>query len=153
MSLLLGVAVGLGSGVLSGGDADAGSSPATVPVEPATCAEAQVAWSRAATAQVSMSADEPRTLRSGFTRARDALAGVRPPDPVVSDWQLVLDYLSTVASAVEEADGDGAVSEAVAGALGTLDTPAMTAASDRVTTYLRGDCAADGTGSADSDGS
>ncbi|WP_188521786.1 hypothetical protein [Isoptericola cucumis] len=154
VSLLLGVAVGLGSGVLgdAGGAAASGEASAAVPVEPATCAEAQVAWSRAATAQVAMSADQPRTLRTGFTRARDALAAVRPPEPVVADWQVVLDYLSTVATAVEKADGDDDVPGAVAGALESLDTPAMSAASDRVTTYLRDDCGASSDGAADDAG-
>jgi hypothetical protein len=139
LALALGLVVGAGT-------RDAGGPPPPSGLA-ATCAEAQGAWARSAASQVRMSAEDPSSLRRGFRDAADALAGVLPPEPVAEDWQSVLDYLTAVAAAVEERAGDAvedddAVTSAVANAMGDLDTAAMTAASDRVTRYLKEDCAA-----------
>ncbi|WP_344246742.1 hypothetical protein [Isoptericola hypogeus] len=140
VGLLLGVATGLGVDVLGGGSPP--DARPEVSVEPATCAQAQVAWSRAAAAQVAMSGDDPGTLRRGFVEASAALTTASPPEPVAADWRTVSDYLAAVAAALEDVKGDSEVTGAVAGALDELDTPAMTAAFDRVTRYLKAGCAA-----------
>jgi len=129
---------GVGLGLLTG----PGLATAADAGPPATCAEAQTAWARAAAAQVRMSPDDPQSLRDGFVDARDAVDAVRSPTAVAADWQVIRDYLGTMAEAVEGVDGDAAVQAAVKGALGGLDTPAMTQASDRITTYLKGECGA-----------
>jgi hypothetical protein len=103
------------------------------------CAVVQAAWSQSASLQVGMSVDDPASLRHGFVGARDALAGVRPPDDVLEDWRTVTDYVGTVADTVEAAD-EGDVAAAVASAIAELDTAAMTQASNRVTTFLKDGC-------------
>lgn len=149
LALALGLGAGLAAGAVAGPEAGPQGS-----VAPASCAETKDAWARAAQAQLRLSADEPATLQRGFRDARDALSAVRPPAPVADDWDVVLDYLSTVTDAVEEevagAHGAGedpeAVTAAVASAMGDLDTTAMTAASGRITAFLKEDCGAAGDG-------
>lgn len=111
---------------------------------PDACPEVQAAWSRSASLQVEMTADDPATLRRGFVGARDALAEVRPPTEVRDDWRTVATYVGAVAEEIEAA-GEGEVASAVARALADLDTQAMTAASNRVTTFLKAGCGANGT--------
>ncbi|MFD6134230.1 hypothetical protein [Isoptericola sp. NPDC060257] len=139
LSLLLGLGVGVAAGFV----ADAG-----VPAEavlsagpPDECPVVQAAWSRAASLQIGMTADDPATLRRGFVGARDALAEVRPPTEVRDDWLTVATYVSVVADEIEAA-GEDEVASAVADALADLDTAAMTAASNRVTTFLKAGCGA-----------
>lgn len=144
----LALALGLGAGLASGAVPGPRAEPADGAVAPASCAETKDAWARAARAQLRLSADDPATLQRGFRDARDALSAVRPPAAVADDWEVVLGYLSAVTEAVEEeaagAHGAGqdpeAVTAAVAGAMGDLDTAAMTQASDRVTAFLKEDC-------------
>ncbi|MCK9792929.1 hypothetical protein M1843_04095 [Isoptericola sp. 4D.3] len=140
LSLAAGLGAGFASGLVTG---PAVSATAGLPSGPPDeCAVVQAAWSRSASLQIGMSVDEPDTLRRGFLGARDALAEVRPPDAVLDDWQTVTTYVGTVADTIEEAD-QGEVASAVASALAELDTGAMTAASDRVTTFLKAGCSTD----------
>ena len=142
-----GVALVAGIGAAAGvdlirGDAQGSSDVATAAVvSPEVCASAQVAWSRAASAQVQMDAESPKSLRTGFVGARDNLSKVDPPGAVITDWATVLTYVTAAADAAQAAEDDE-VEEAVAGALQEHDTEAMTAASQRITEYLGADCAA-----------
>ncbi|RZS62930.1 hypothetical protein EV386_3286 [Xylanimonas ulmi] len=145
VALVAAAAVALGAGLATG--AARAGSPAddadALPASPEQCAAAQVAWAQSASSQVGMTADNPATLRTGFRGASEALAEAVPPPAVAADWDAVKDYVDTVAQAVDKVDaGDGdAITAAVGAALSTLDTTATTAASARVTAYLRGDCA------------
>ncbi|MGW8567506.1 hypothetical protein [Isoptericola sp. NPDC055881] len=140
VALLAGLGAGFATGLVPGSGDDA------LPDGPAdACGVVQAAWSRSASLQVGMTVDDPESLRHGFVGARDALADVRPPDAVAADWRTVTSYVGTVADAVESADEDD-VAAAVASAIATLDTDAMTQASDRITTFLKDDC---GAGTAD----
>ncbi|MEL7977213.1 hypothetical protein AAG589_15215 [Isoptericola sp. F-RaC21] len=143
LALLAGLGAGFASGVVSDRGAPAAVVDLTGP--PDECPVVQAAWSRSAALQVEMTADDPATLRRGFLGARDALADAVPPAAVRDDWQTVATYVGTVADRIEQADEDD-VAAAVAGALAALDTEAMTAASNRVTTFLK-----DGCGAADAD--
>lgn len=140
----LAAGIGAGAGLdLIRGSAGAASDVATAAVvSPEVCAAAQVAWSRAASAQVRMDAESPKSLRTGFVGARDNLSKVDPPAAVITDWATVLTYVTAAADAAQEAEDDE-VAEAVAGALQQHDTEAMTAASQRITDYLGTDCAPD----------
>ncbi|MFE5309654.1 hypothetical protein [Isoptericola sp. NPDC056605] len=139
VALLLGMGVGVASGFVADAGAPAEAVLAAGP--PDECPVVQAAWSRSASLQVEMTADDPATLRRGFVGARDALAEVRPPTEVRDDWLTVATYVGAVADEIEAA-GEGEVATAVAEALAELDTPAMTAASNRVTTFLKDDCGA-----------
>ncbi|NOV95958.1 hypothetical protein [Isoptericola halotolerans] len=142
LALVAGVGAGAAADLL-GRDAEASTDAATaavVEVTPEVCAAAQVAWSRAASAQVRMDVESPRSLRTGFVGARDALSKVDPPGAVITDWATVLTYVTTAADATQDVEDDE-VEDAVAGALAELDTDKMTAASQRITEYLGGDCA------------
>lgn len=139
VALLLGMGVGVASGFV----ADAGA-PAEVVLAagpPDECPVVRAAWSKSASLQIGMTADDPATLRRGFVGARDALADVRPPTEVRDDWLTVATYVGTVADEIEAA-GEDEVASAVADALADLDTAAMTAASNRVTTFLKDGCGA-----------
>ncbi|MCL1871420.1 MAG: hypothetical protein FWF90_13545 [Promicromonosporaceae bacterium] len=116
-----------------------GAAAATTPEQ---CAVAQVAWAESASQQVAMVADKPGTLRSGFMGARKALDTVAPPPGVSDDWKTVTHYVDTVAKAVEpvKATDGAAITAAVGKAINGLDTKAATAASARVTTYLKAGC-------------
>ncbi|MFD6179302.1 MULTISPECIES: hypothetical protein [unclassified Isoptericola] len=132
---MTGIGAGFASGLLPGAADDA-----ALPDGPADeCAVVQAAWSQSASLQVGMRVDDPASLRHGFVGARDALAGVRPPDAVLADWRTVTDYVGTVADTVEAAD-EADVAAAVASAIAELDTTAMTQASNRVTTFLKDGC-------------
>lgn len=133
---------GLGTGVLTGSVAGADAVAGVADGPPVTCAEAQQAWAQAASAQVTMSSEDPQSLRQGFVAARDAVVTVSPPTAIVDEWEVVGEYLATVAQAVEAAGGDAYVQVAVKEALSDLDTTAMTQASDKVTTYLKAGCGA-----------
>jgi triacylglycerol esterase/lipase EstA (alpha/beta hydrolase family) len=113
------------------------------PTTPEQCQAIQAAWTASASHQVGMTADDPVTLREGFMGARDALADAPVPSGVADDWALVTHYLDTVAAAVAEVvPTDGEAITAVVGAtLADLNTPEVTAASARITTYLTGGCA------------
>jgi hypothetical protein len=141
----LALMAGLGAGFASGLVADAGGAAEddVLAGPPDECAVVQAAWSRSATLQLGMSADDPATLRRGFVGARDALADVRPPTAVRDDWRTVTAYVGTVADEIELV-GEDKVSATVAEALAGLDTSAMTAASNRVTTFLKDGCAEPG---------
>jgi hypothetical protein len=135
VAVIAGLGVGAVTGLIGSGQPAAAS--------PAQCASAQVAWTESASNQVQMSADDPATLRSGFLGARTALSEATPPPVIAADWKVVKDYVDTVAKAVEPlrtSDG-AAISDAVGVALSHLDTAAATAASTRVTAYLKADCA------------
>ncbi|MFI2105187.1 hypothetical protein ACH436_17990 [Isoptericola sp. NPDC019693] len=139
VALLLGMGVGLAAGFV----ADAGAPAEVVLAQgpPDECPVVQAAWSRSASLQVGMTADDPETLRRGFLGARDALVEVSPPAAVRDDWGTVASYVGAVADAIEAA-GEDEVDAAVAEALAGLDTGAMTAASNRVTTFLKDGCGA-----------
>ncbi|MEU2199910.1 hypothetical protein [Isoptericola sp. NPDC019482] len=137
VALLLGLGVGVASGFVWEAGAPAEVVLAAGP--PDECPVVQAAWSRSASLQVGMTADDPATLERGFVGARDALTEVRPPAEVRDDWITVATYVGAVADEIEAAD-EGEVAAAVAGALAGLDTEAMTAASNRVTTFLKADC-------------
>ncbi|MFC7879038.1 hypothetical protein [Isoptericola sp. NPDC057391] len=139
VALLLGLGVGLASGFVADAGAPAEAVLAAGP--PDECPVVQAAWSQSASLQVGMTADDPATLRRGFVGARDALAEVTPPAEVRDDWLVVATYVGTVADEIEAAD-EGQVASAVAHALADLDTAAMTAASNRVTTFLKDGCGA-----------
>ncbi len=141
LALVAGVGAGAGLDVVGGaGDSAPAPTAALLTTEPETCATAQVAWSRAAAAQVQMDLESPRSLRTGFVTARDALTGLTPPAEVAADWSTVATYVTVVADAAEEAK-NSEVEAAVAEAMSGLDTAAMTTASERVTTHLAADCA------------
>ncbi|HWV77963.1 MAG TPA: hypothetical protein VN027_11705 [Isoptericola sp.] len=139
VALLLGLGVGVASGFVWQAGAPAEALLEAGP--PDECPVVQAAWSRSASLQVGMTADDPATLRRGFVGARDALAEARPPAEVRDDWLTVATYVGEVADEIEAADEDE-VATAVAEALAGLDTQAMTAASNRVTTFLKADCGA-----------
>ncbi|MFE5293193.1 hypothetical protein ACFQ8T_13540 [Isoptericola sp. NPDC056618] len=139
LSLLLGLGVGVAAGFVA--DAGAPAEAVLSAGPPDECPVVQAAWSRAASLQIGMTADDPATLRRGFVGARDALAEVRPPTEVRDDWLTVATYVSVVADEIEAA-GEDEVASAVADALANLDTAAMTAASNRVTTFLKAGCGA-----------
>ncbi|PRZ09491.1 hypothetical protein BCE75_102204 [Isoptericola sp. CG 20/1183] len=141
-ALLAGVGAGAAVDLVRGGAETSTDVATAAVVSPEVCAAAQVAWSRAASAQVRMDAESPRSLRTGFVGARDYLSKVDPPAAVITDWATVLTYVTAAADAAQEAE-DGEVGEAVAGALQEHDTAAMTAASQRITDYLGADCAPD----------
>jgi len=137
LALITGVGTGLASGVV----ADAGA-PAEVDLlsgPPDECPVVQAAWSRSASLQLGLSADDPATLRRGFVGAHEALASVHPPPAVREDWLTVLTYVGTVAEEVEGAD-EADLPAVVGETLSRLDTAGMTAASERVTTYLKAGC-------------
>ncbi|SKC75059.1 hypothetical protein SAMN04324258_3361 [Krasilnikoviella flava] len=138
VALLTGLGAGVASDLLADDGVSAQGAALAGPAD--ECAVVQAAWSRSATLQLGMSADDPATLRRGFVGARDALVDVRPPTAVQDDWRTVTAYVGTVADEIELADEDD-VSSAVAEALAGLDTAAMTAASNRVTTFLKEGCA------------
>ncbi len=130
----------------------AGAAASTLAAEPEQqvaaptaqqCAAAQAAWTESAARQVAMAAEKPETLRTGFVGASQALAEVTPPAPIAKDWLAVKHYLDTVAAPLEGLDPSDAagITAAVATALAHLDTPATTAASARVTAYLKASCA------------
>jgi hypothetical protein len=133
--------VGTGTGaaldaVVQGGQPEAAVVPVT---SPEACASAQVAWSRAAQAQVQMDVSDPGSVREGFSRAQTALAASEAPAAVAAQWGTVADSVAAVVAAGEGVEEDG-LEEAVAGALAGLDTAAMMAASQQVTDYLATDC-------------
>ncbi|WP_407319248.1 hypothetical protein UQW22_02365 [Isoptericola halotolerans] len=141
LALAVGIGVGAGADYL-GSDAEASTDAATATVTevtPEVCAAAQVAWSRAASAQVRMDVESPRSLRTGFVGARDALSMVDPPGAVITDWATVLTYVTAAADATQDVEDDE-VEAAVADALAAHDTEEMTAASQRITDYLAADC-------------
>ncbi|QAY69837.1 hypothetical protein [Xylanimonas protaetiae] len=141
-AVVVGLAAGVGANAVSGLVREAGATSDVPPPTPQQCAAIQAAWTNAAASQVGMTADDPASLRTGFLGARDALDGVVAPSGAAADWDLVATYLGTVAAAVEPVDpADGAaVTAAVGTALAGLDTPAVTAASARVTAYLKSGC-------------
>ena len=110
--------------------------------EAASCAQTQMAWTRAANAQSAMVEDEPETLRKGFINARNALEGVTPPEAIAEDWAIAFTYYSTVANNIEKvkANDGPAVSAAVGGAQQELDTQAMVGALERVQEYVASNC-------------
>ncbi len=140
VALVVGVGAGAAVDTLgSRAGADASSATAVATASPESCAAAQVAWSRAAAAQVEMDVESPATLRTGFTTARAALTAVEPPDAVAAEWDTVATYVTAAADAAEGA-GKGEVESAIATALARMDTAAMTTASEQVTHYLAEDC-------------
>jgi|GEM_PF-5689779 len=139
LSLVAGVGVAAALDAVTGPAEPVATDATAVVAAPEVCAPAQVAWSRAAAAQVQMDVESPASLRKGFGTAREALAAVTPPDAVATEWATVSDYVSTMAEATAEAE-DGQVEAAAAEALATLDTAAMTTASEQVTAYLADDC-------------
>ncbi len=141
VALGLGVACGLGVGALRGPDAPEAEAP--LPTTPEACAVAQVAWSRAASAQASMSQDEPATLREGYLGARDVVDGVEPPPAVADDWGTYVRYVDTVAASVADATDDAAIADAVGSALASVDTAEVMAAAERITAYLQAGCPAE----------
>jgi hypothetical protein len=138
VALGLGVACGLGVDALRGPDAPEAEAP--LPATPEACAVAQVAWSRAASAQASMSQDEPATLREGYLGARDVMDGVEPPPAVADEWGTYVSYVDTVAASVADVTDDAAIADAVGSALAGLDTAEVMAAAERITAYLQADC-------------
>jgi len=147
VALLTGLGAGFASGLVAGPGTSAEGGGTVGPAD--ACTVVQAAWSRSATLQLGMSVDDPATLRRGFVGARDALVEVHPPAAVAEDWQTVGTYVGTVADEIEAAD-EADTASAVAGALADLDTAAMTQASDRITTFLKGGCGA-GEDDADAD--
>lgn len=139
VALVAGVGSGAGLDVIGRATGTSSDAATAVVVSPQVCAAAQVAWSRAASAQVRMDVESPRSLRTGFVGARDALSVVDPPGAVITEWATVLTYVTTAADAAQGVENDE-VEDAVAGALEELDTAAMTAASQRITDYLGSDC-------------
>jgi hypothetical protein len=134
------VGTGAGAALDALGSGDAAPEAAVVPVtSPQECAAAQVAWSRAAQAQVQMDVTDPASLRDGFARAQTALAAAPAPAAVAAQWQTVAEYVASVVAAGEGVE-DGDLEAAVVGALEGLDTAAMTAASQQVTDHLATDC-------------
>jgi hypothetical protein len=137
VALLAGIASGLGYDVVTRPAADESVAP---PATPQACAVAQVAWTKSANAQVRMSAEEPRTLVSGFVDAREALVGVQPPAAIAGDWSIVVRYVDEVAKAVDDVKDEAQIESAVVETMGRLDTAGMTAAAQRITAYLKADC-------------
>ncbi|MDO8143368.1 hypothetical protein [Isoptericola sp. 178] len=140
-ALIAGVGAGAGFDAVSGPGGGSEANATLLTTAPETCAAAQVAWSRAAAAQVQMDLESPKSLRTGFVAARNALTGLTPPAEVAADWSTVATYVTVVADAAEEAEASD-VEAAVAGAMAELDTAAMAAASERVTKHLASDCGA-----------
>ncbi len=137
-ALGLGVACGLGVDALR--DPAAPEAEQVPPTTPEACAVAQVAWSRAASAQASMSQDEPATLREGYLDAREVVDGVEPPPALADDWGTYVHYVDTVAASVADAGDDAAITDAVGSALADLDTAEVMAAAERITAYLKAGC-------------
>lgn len=106
------------------------------------CVPASEAWAQSAKAQVDVSLAHPRSVVTGFTTAREALASVEPPDAVVEDWTLVRNYVTEIADAVEETGTDDPVrlGKAIDSVGDDIDTAALTAASGRVTSYFQDGC-------------
>lgn len=110
--------------------------------DPASCAQTQMAWTRAANAQSAMVEEEPETLRKGFINARNALEGVTPPEAIAADWAVAFTYYSTVANNIEKVKPDDgpAVISAVGGAQQELDTEAMVEAFETISSYVNSNC-------------
>lgn len=140
VALGLGVGCGLGIDAVGGSGASVAEGP--LPATPQACAVAQVAWSRAAAAQASMSQDEPKTLRDGYLRAQAVVDGVAPPPAVADDWVTYARYVETMAGAVSDVTKDAEITDAVATALAGIDTAEVMEASERITSYLQAGCAA-----------
>lgn len=140
-AVTLGLLAGAGAGA-AGSMLRDDASPAPAAASPQECAAAQVAWTESAARQATMELEKPETLRNGFVGASLALAHTAPPAPIAKDWNAVKSYLDAVAAPLEDIDpaDSEAVTAAVGGALAQLDTQAATAASARVTAYLKSSC-------------
>jgi hypothetical protein len=141
LALVAGVGAGAGVDAVRHGGEPTAAVTAAAAAAPELCAAAQVAWARAAAAQARMDLEAPATLRSGFVGARDALTAQEPPGGVTAEWTVVTDYVTAVADAVADT-GDGETEAAALTAIASLDTEAMTNASERITLYLGSDCTA-----------
>lgn len=96
----------------------------------------------AANAQTGISEEDPSSLRSGFVKARDAMASITPPDGIAQEWNDAQTFYATIADAVEKkkaGDAEGIV-EAAAAASGKVDTNAMLETSKQITAYVNDNC-------------
>lgn len=124
-----------------GDGAEGEDPPATV--DPA-CRDAEVAWGAAAKAQMNLSVEHPHDLVTGFTTARDELAGAEPPAAIAQDWAVVATYLTMLADAVEAAGPDdaGELARSIDRVGRKIDASALTTSSQRVTEFFHGGCTA-----------
>lgn len=124
-----------------GSDAEGEEPAATVD---AACRDAEVAWGAAAKAQMNLSVEHPRDLVTGFTTARDELAGAEPPAAIAQDWAVVATYLTMLADAVEAAGPDdaGELARSIDRVGRKIDASALTTSSQRVTEFFHGGCTA-----------
>jgi|GEM_PF-1656270 len=124
-----------------GSDAEGEEPAATVD---AACRDAEVAWGAAAKAQMNLSVEHPHDLVTGFTTARDELAGAEPPAAIAQDWAVVATYLTMLADAVEAAGPEdaGELARSIDRVGRKIDASALTTSSQRVTEFFHGGCTA-----------